>query len=225
MHEILSGTRPILGEAPEDLVSFYQAGELPVFPGSRVYCLEFDAALEYNRAFSGIEVAARLGLWVLDDANDSNPFAYISKGLCKGMIVHFAHDDEQCIKFASLNAFVKALNQLGQCGGDLSELEGEEIAMPLGPVLEELLEEGSADADFLIILYLKAAVGLSPELKSRLAHHEDFLIRESFADFLVRNPSQDDLALAEHLAAESYGQVARPAKVALAAIKRARYLG
>lgn len=222
MNDFAAEIRGVIGDAPADLVAFYQAGDLPVFPESQIHCLSFAEALTYSRDFNQIDIPARLGLWVLDDANDSNPFAYIGKGPCAGMIVHFTHDADPRIKFATLGGFVRALRELGLGGGDLDEIGEEQVAVPLDIPIRELLAEDSEDVAWLIVLYLTVAAGLTQETKALLAFHGDFLIREAFAAWLLRNPLGDDLALAEQLTNDSYAQVVRPAKLAVAAILRRR---
>jgi len=222
MNDLAAGIREIIGEAPQDLVAFYQAADLPVFPESCIRCLPFAEALENSRSLSQLEIPARLGLWVLDDANDSNPFAYIGKGPCSGMIVHFTHDDDPRIKFATLGGFAAALRERGLGGGDLDEIGEEQVAVPLDPAMRELLAEDSEDASWVIVLYLSVASELTQDTKALLASRDDFVIREAFAAWLVRNPLGDDLALAEQLTNDSYAQVVRPAKLAMAEIRQRR---
>src|SRR5687767_8343647 len=102
MPDYASQVAAVIGSAPADLLAYYDNEVFPVYPDSRINCLPFDKAKDYSQKMRGISVVGILGLWVLDDANDSNPFAYISKGPCAGMIIHFSHDPEPRVAFSSL---------------------------------------------------------------------------------------------------------------------------
>lgn len=170
-------------------------------------------------------MVARLGLWVLDDANDSNPFAYISKGPCAGMVIHFSHDPEPQIEFASLSQFAAAMHSAGARGLDIDEVEKQPISVPLDQFIYELANEGTDDSTFLLTTYLPISAGLQKETKESLIAHDDFFVREAFAGFLAKTPSADDVALAEQLANDRHSQVARAGKAAVAATKRKRFHG
>jgi hypothetical protein len=215
----------IIGSAPADLVTFYRNAQLPVYPESRINCLPFDRAEECTRDMSGISVAERMGLWILDDANDSNPSAFISRGPCTGMIIHFSHDPEPQIAFSSLKRFLEAMHDAGQRGIDISEVEREAISIPLDKELRELAVEDTDDATFFLTTYLPISAALENETLTALVSHNDFFVREAFAAFLARTASDDYLALAEQLAGDAHPQVARQGKTALIAVKRKIYHG
>lgn len=219
MPDYASQIAAVIGSAPADLVAYYDAGVFPAYPASRINCLPFAKAREYSEALRGISVVDRLGLWVLDDANDSNPFGYISKGPCAGMIIHFSHDPEPEIAFANLGSFLAAVQSAGRCGIDIDKIAAEPTRIPLDGDLRELTSENTDDATFLLCAYLPVADGVSVATKESLAAHEDFFVREAFATFLARFPSSEDLAIAERLAADGHPQVARPGKSALSAVR------
>lgn len=213
----------IIGSAPADLVALYRDGSLPAYPDSRINCLPFDRAEEYTRDMSGISVVDRLGLWILDDANDSNPFAFISRGPCAGMVIHFSHDPEPEIAFPSLERFLSAMHDAGRRGIDIDEVEPESISIALDDELRALASEDSEDAIFFLTTYLRVSAALRNETMQTLVSHGDFFVREAFAAFLTRTPAPENLALAEQLASDEHPQVASQGKEAVAAVRRSRY--
>jgi hypothetical protein len=112
MPDYVSQILAVIEATPAVLLAYYQDAVFPTYPDSRIHCLFFDQARSYSYKMRGIPVVDLLGLWVLDVANDSNPFAYISKGECSGMIIHFSHDPEPKIAFFSLERFLVAM----RCG-------------------------------------------------------------------------------------------------------------
>lgn len=216
----------IVGAAPYDLVQYYEAGDFPSFPESRVNCLSFEAAAKYTFQIAGIPTGHRMGLWVLDDANDSNPFCYISKGPCMGAIIRFSHDPEPEIYFPKLNPFLAALTALGISGADIDELKkAKHMGFALSQRLAELCGEDTEDSVFLICTYLPVCADLGEDTKKALSVHEDFFVREAFAAYLTEHPSVDDLAFAEVLASDKHPQVARPGAAARSAINRIKWSG
>jgi len=211
----------LTGSASSDLAAFYARGGLPSYPDSRIHCLPFGEARAYTLDMQGIPVVERLGLWMLDDANDSNPYAYVSKGPCAGAILHFTHDDDARITHASLAGFLAALQVLGGNGGDIDDLAPEALSLVLDAELEALAREDSEDAVFLINAYLPASGALLPAAQAALLGHEDFLVREALAAHLGRLPRAQDLAAVRQLAADAHPQVAVAGKAALDALRRA----
>jgi len=220
MSDYTSQVAAIIGSAPADLSAYYQAGGFPNYPDSRINCLPFDKARDYSQRMRGISVVDRLGLWFLDDANDSNPFAYISKGPCAGMVIHFSHDPEPEIAFSSLKTFLAAMNDAGARETDIDDIEKEKISLPLDQAINELAAESTDEATFLLTIYLPVAAALHKETKDRLVSHDDFFVRESFAASLAKNPSAGDVIIAEQLAADKHPQVATAGNAAVAAIKK-----
>lgn len=223
MSDYSSQIAAVIGSAPADLIEYYRAGCLPNYPTSWINCLPFDKARDYSQTMQDIPVVDRLGLWVLDDANDSNPFAYISKGPCAGMIIHFSHDREPEIAFSSLEHFLASMHDAGSRQLDIESITKEPINVSLDRVIRELGEEGTDDATFLINIYLPISAELQKETKECLKRHEDFFVRESLARFLAARPFSEDEMIAEELAADQHAQVARAGKAAVAAIKKMKY--
>ncbi|HEX5219964.1 MAG TPA: hypothetical protein VFZ59_10395 [Verrucomicrobiae bacterium] len=225
MSDCASQIETVIGSAPEELLACYQNGNLPTYPDSRINCLPFEKAKEYSQKMKGISVVDRLGLWVLDDANDSNPFAYISKGPCTGMIIHFSHDPEPQMEFSSLSLFVTAMHNAGVRGLDIDEIEKASISVPLDQAIRELTKEGTDDATFLLRTYLSITSTLQKETKDALVAYDDFFVREAFSAFLAKTPSAEDVPFAEQLANDKHPQVAQAGKAAVSATKRKRFSG
>jgi hypothetical protein len=211
----------LLGSAPADLAAFYERGGLPSYPDSRIHCLPFGEARAYTLDVQGIPVVERLGLWVLDDANDSNPYAFVSKGPCAGAILHFTHDDDSRITHASLAGFLAALRVLGESGGDIDNLAPEVLSLVLDAELEALAHEDSEEAVFLINAYLSASGAPQDATRTALLGHGDFFVREALAAHLGRLSRAQDLAAVQQLAADAHPQVAAAGKAALGALRRA----
>lgn len=210
----------ILGSAPADLLEYYQREQFPEYPQSSIHGLSFEKARDYSRALNRIPAMAPLGLWALDDANDSNPYTYISKGPCAGMILHLSHDDSSEIAFGSLAKFVEAMHRAGGNALDIGEIEPQPEPRPLNDELWSLATKDNEDATFLIAIYLPIAADLQPDTKTVLASHGDFFVREAFATFLADNGSSEDLSLAEDLLADAMPQVARAGEAAVRTIRR-----
>jgi hypothetical protein len=222
MPDYSSPIAAVIGSAPADLLAYYDAGIFPTYPDLRINCLSFAKAREFSQSMRRIPMVDRLGLWMLDDANDSNPFAYISKGPCSGMIIHFSHDPEPRIAFSSLSRFLAVLNDAGARRLDIDEITPDSIDIPLDQIVRELAMEVTEDAMFLICTYLPVTAFLEKVTKECLASHDDFFVRESLAVFIARRPSAEDVGLAEQLAADKHSQVARAGKTAVAATKKKR---
>jgi hypothetical protein len=171
----------------------------------------------------GVPVFERLGLWVLDDANDSNPYAFVSKGPCAGMVMHVSHDDDTCIAFASLTAFLEALRAIGESEGDIDDLAYDVLNLGLDAELENLAREDSEDAVFLICAYLPASAPLGEAAQAALLVHDDFFVREALAEYIARNPRAQDADTVRQLAADVHPQVANAGKKATGALRRAGF--
>lgn len=211
----------VIRVAPSDLVSYYEQQEFPVYPGSRIRCLAFGDAKDYSRRMQAIPVASRLGLWVLDDASDSNPYAYISSGACAGMIIHFSHDPEPVIAFSSLFNFLSVMRDVGTRGLDIDDAQRENISAPLESVIRELAEEGeSTDRTFLLAIYLPLCAELKSDIKSLLASDADFFVREALAAYVTQRPRVEDLELVQSLSRDDHPQVAKQARAAVAVIRQ-----
>ena len=211
----------LLGSAPPDLVAYFYAGHFRVRSESRINCLGLEAAATYTTALVGVGLGSRLGLFALDDAEDSNPYCYISRGPCAGAVFHLCHDGACAIQFSSLSSFLTALDALPKDQDIHFDLRPEaDIVFDVVPAIEQLISAEDADMDMMIPVYLPVARGLSSDLRSRLATCSDFFVREAFAIWLRDFGTREDLPLAQNLASDSMSQVARPAQQAVARLRR-----
>jgi hypothetical protein len=220
MLDYTSQITDVIGSAPADLLAYYHAEVFPIYPRSRINCLPFNQAKECSQKMRGISVVNTLGLWILDDANDSNPFAYISKGPCASMVIHFSHDPEPEIAFSSLRNYLVAMHNAGARGVDIDDIPNEPISISVDSAIREFAAQGTDDATFLLTTYLPVAAALQKETKDRLISHDDFYVREAFAAYLAGKGSVEDEMLANTLAFDTHSQVARAGRAAVNAIKK-----
>jgi len=207
----------VLGGCSDELAAFYASNQPKTDIRERAHLLDLNAACEYTKALIGIPVVERLGLWALNEANDSNPYCYISKGPCSGAVIFFSHDPEPEIRFSSLANFVSSISEVN----DLESLRPEPgLSFDLDTEIASLLDEDTDDAAFLLATYLPRASRLSAANLSTLGCHPDFLLREAFAWFLQNQGGLDELEIATRLTQDSSPQVARAAKGAVAAIRK-----
>jgi hypothetical protein len=217
---IAASIQETIGSAPVDLVSYFEQGDFPVRPSTNVNCLPFQQALEYTQAIHKASLYANpMGLFALDDAEDSNPYCYISRGPCAGAVMHLIHDDTSTIDFRSLDSFLTALRSL-PLDTWIDELKPERpLLFDTAAEIERLMVEAASDFDVFAPVFLPVTRDLSEPLKQRLATHDDFFVREAFAGWLLSFGLIADEELASRLAADKVDQVARPAKKALERIK------
>jgi hypothetical protein len=130
-----------------------------------------------------IRLARHLGLYVLDDANDSNPFCYITQGIAAGMVIHFNHDPEPEIAFLSLDDFAVFLRD---CHQQKRFLWGSETTPPSHPdqkllaaVISELARFDDDHSESLLCLYIPLLRGAHHELVAELAMNPGMYVREA----------------------------------------------
>src|SRR5215471_4511401 len=108
-NDIRNALATCIADPPDDLVALYSS-PLPLNPQLGIKILPLTDAIKYTRAIhEGTLLGKPLGLSVLDDANDSNPFCYVTGGPAKGCILHLYHDGDTAIEYSSLAAFLTAV--------------------------------------------------------------------------------------------------------------------
>jgi len=162
-------------------------------------------------------VWGRLGLVTLDDAEDSDPYVLITRGVCAGMVAHYFHDREPQIEFATLQAFEAYHHDLQQrCvplnGEDRTPTEHLDQAALAGALLELACADGDADAGWLICFYLGVLRRDDRSVLAVLAAHEDFFVREAAAEALGRIRTSTAAELLDTLALDAHPQVASAAR-------------
>lgn len=197
-------------------------------PDLRINPLTPEQSIDATGRMRGLTIGNELGLVVLDDANDSKPYCLITRGVASGMVVHFSHDPEPRIRFASLDAFADSLRTAVANGLDIDEL-------PHGPVpaladqdalarhLRSLVEREDDEAETLACLFVPLVDPARVDILDTVAGSDSFYIREATAEHIAAHPSVEHFEIAERLAKDSHSQVARPGKKALSAVNRLRY--
>jgi hypothetical protein len=165
-----------------------------------------------------------LGLIVLDDANDSNPYCYISRGPGTGMVLHHEHDGTIAIRYPDLSSFGEALREAVVCADDIRDLrhppcQPHPDQAGLRAELRTRLTGQDPDAEPFARLFLPLLDPADVETLELAAAAHDFFIRESAGEAMARNPLPQHLALAARLAVDPHPQVQRPARRVLVALQ------
>lgn len=181
--------------------------------------------LDEQRALARLDASSiwgRLGLVTLDDAEDSNPYVLITRGVCRGMVAHFFHDPEPQVEFATLQDFEDYLRDVRRRRQPLAEEDRQPAAHPeqaalAGALLELACADDDADASWLICFYVPLLRSDHREVLKVLATHDDFFVREAAAEALGRIDVRGGVDLLEKLAADAHPQVATEARRSIAA--------
>ena len=221
---IIEALAPYCPSPPDDLVRHFAATDRPAAPALSINVLGLPQAVEYT---GGIQQHAILGepfgLIALEDANNSNPYCYITKGPARGSVMYLCHDGDSGIAFASLDDFRTAIDAAIRTDTDiydlnhdrdLSALDRDSIA---SHVRQLLVNDGLTEEICVLIPLIQTS---NLELMTALASHSDFFVRESVAVHITESPSVDLLPIAQSLATDQHAQVARPGKRALSAVNR-----
>jgi hypothetical protein len=198
-------------------------------PALGIFVLSEPESVGATAAVRRFGIGETLGLVVLDDANDSNPFCLISRGVAGGMVLHLMHDGDPQITFASLDSFEQALLAAIASRTHVMDLLGPPI-LPISDQssLEQAMmvlieDEADQDAEFLLCLYLPLLLPTSGLVLSRLAQHSSFFVREAVAEFVESHALPEHLEIAQNLSKDPHPQVQRPGKRALSSVNRARF--
>jgi hypothetical protein len=189
----------------------------------QINVLDEQGCAEYSAALRATSVGACLGLVALDNAEYSNPYCLITKGVASGMVIHFSHDPEPRIAFSSLSAFASFLADLGRKGSPLWLAEPQPVAHSnqneLSKAIEELLDHPDADAsEDLFCLYLPLLRGDHANLLSRVAKVDSFFVREAVACSIGRTGLLNCMGVLGELAQDSHPQVRNAAQSALGSL-------
>ena len=224
-----SDEQPRLQEAslPSEVVDLLRRRDELNAPALMINILDERASAKMTSSMQSIGVGKHLGLVVLDDANDSNPYCYITGGVAAGMVVHFNHDPDPRIEFGSLDAFETYLRDLRARNQDLGEVEVASPSHPnqvaLAAVLSELTRAtDDENTEFLICLYLPLLRGDHRQVLERLGAHESFFIREAVAEAIGSAQLPESGAVVRALVADPHPQVRSAAIRASEMLKRAQ---
>lgn len=229
-----SPSRPASNEVPRILADHFPSEVLQLLSrrgelnstALGINLLAESASAEKTSVMHGISLVKRLGLVVLDDADDSNPYCFITGGVAAGMVVHFNHDPEPRIEFGTVLAFENFLRQLHAQEQSLGDVEPTSPAHPdqvaLAAVLRELARATEdVDAESLICLYLPLLRGEHRPTLEALAAHPDFLVREALADAIGNAALPDSTEVLRALSTDPHSQVRQAALRASAVLRLA----
>ena len=207
-------------ELPEHVVEFLSAAASVRTPALRINPLSLEQCIAQSMRLREIPIAAELGLVVLDDANDSNPYCLITRGPASGMVVHFSHDPEPSLAFPDLATFLSSMRAAVHDNRSIDHLERHQFSPPpnqpaLRSTLHALLESDDDDASLAVAILFPLLDPGDRDTVLLAGSHVDFLIREVAALFVEAHPAAHFRQVAQALANDSYPQVAGPARRAL----------
>jgi hypothetical protein len=168
--------------------------------------------------------AKHMGLIVLDDANDSNPFCYVSRGLATGMVLHHDHEGDVLVRFPDLASFGDELRKLAVRGDHIDELRfAPRLRLTDQAALRAELRERLAANDKWTEPFARVFLPLldpaDVETLELAVSADDFYIREAAGHAMARAPLPAHLPLAQRLMADPQAQVRTPARRVLVALK------
>lgn len=212
---------------PTELESYFISRPLSEYPDSRIHPLSMSESIERHKEMSEYEpIYKELGLFPLDEAEDSNPYCYVSKTPMKGRIFHYTHDDLPLFKFSNIDNWVNALNTTGASSEDIdnTDYEGRIDAEDVIQLCRHIDSNYNHDSHE----YSKSTVHLIQGLDEycfhlidKLSKNSDLFIREAVARLIGEKPTATYKKVAERLVSDDYSQVSRLAQNALNAMNNA----
>jgi hypothetical protein len=212
-------------ELPEEVVAFLTDADAFRDPARRINPLSPRESADQTERCRGIPVVDALGLVVLDDANDSNPYCFVSRGPARGMVVHLSHDTGAAFRYYNLQQFLEALQEARLLGVGIDSLphagllpHSEQTAIREILTLQVSSDDGDAASTFALFVAL-----LDPRDIATIrlgANSTDFFIREAVAEFLIDKADPEHRAILLELSRDKHPQVAASARRALAAHRR-----
>jgi hypothetical protein len=224
MSSVTDSLRVICASPPEDLVRHFEDSRSSTNPELGIHLLDLQTSITYSQGiFRVAELGKRLEIVALNDANDSNPYCYITKGPLTGTILHFLHDDDPVIAYGSLGEFVKAISDSITHGVHIDDMSYGNVQVNLDrnrlvEHVKELLRTRESDIE--LWLYIPLLSTSETDLIKELAQNENFFTRESVAGLLEKNPNPLLLETVRLLASDPHPQVARIGKKALTSVNR-----
>ena len=214
-----------IADAPTELIEFLENAASLQDPSLRIHVLSLEESREESEAMQQTPLGEALGVVVLDDAEDSNPYCYVTRGIAKGMILHFSHDSEPRLRYPNLDEFREALATAIDNGVDIDDLPSEELPphgdqRRLGQAIRSLLEGEDGVDEELLTLFISLVDPNEVELLQEVAAYDSFFVRESVGEFIAAHPAPPLLPIASTLASDRHPQAAAAGKKARSAIER-----
>lgn len=222
MQDIIEQLATICDPPPPELVQHFKETPLQC-PSLGINMLDLAASIKYSQALSDLDYGDAFGLVALEDANNSNPYCYVTRGPCSGLIFHLVHDGDPRFTYSSLAVFKQALK-----GAIENELWIDDIVPEAKfpnvdqSELQSLLSSATTDGTVVEVICSYIPVLISPpaELLAELAEIQDFYVGEAVAKYIIENPSIEYSSTAKKLAGDTHPQVSRPGHEAENAIRR-----
>lgn len=211
---------------PQDLIKYFKTMPLKKYKDSRINPLTIDQSLStYEAACEYDPVVTELGFIPLDDANDSNPYGYLTKTPLAGHIMHYNHDGDRRIKFSTISQWVDELNRLGENNLDIDEaIFKKNISCPqMELLIKYIIEDYDPDSCFFSdsTTYLVSCLNHKGiEAAEIILKTKDFFIKEELAKMIQQKPHKTFLEVAKKLSKDNHEQVSRPGKLALKQVNR-----
>jgi hypothetical protein len=145
----------------------------------------------YTRALRTFDDGRLFGLVALGNANDSNPYCLITRGVAAGMVMHFFHDDQPMIEFDGLPAFERFLRDLrsgvSQGGtADERQIPVHPRQAELAAAIEDLRGYEDDGAASIMLVYLPMLAGDHWRLLHALCEHESVFVRQAVIELIAR---------------------------------------
>lgn len=226
LEQMLPADQPFIaalqGEIPAEVLAFLDRSGQLNSEQAGIHVLDRAGSARYTKDLRCAPVVCQLGPIVLDDANDSNPYCYITQGIASGMVIHVSHDSEPRIKFATLAGFEEFLVRLRASGEQLWDTDVPSPPHPDQAALGEFLRQLASrpvdgEVEFLACIYLPMLREDPGGILELISRSKSFFIRETLADTIAAARIAGSRDLLVHLKADRHPQVRSAAERALAA--------
>lgn len=140
----------------------------------------------YTRALRTFDDGRLFGLVALGNANDSNPYCLITRGVAAGMVMHFFHDDQPMIEFDGLPAFERFLRDLRNGAPGERQVPVHPRQAELSAAIEDLRRYEDDGAASIMLVYLPMLAGDHWRLLHALCEHESVFVRQAVIELIAR---------------------------------------
>ncbi|QGJ69753.1 Hypothetical protein PBC10988_14400 [Planctomycetales bacterium 10988] len=212
---------------PDDLVKHFSEGSFPNDPVLHFNLLPLEDALDFSISIqTHAYLGEPLGLFALEDANNSNPYCYVSKGPAKGTIYYLPHDGWPEFAYDSLEDFLTAIRKAIESGTYIDDLVHDKVLPSIdrhevANYTEKLLEEDALVEE--IVAYIPLLDTKETKLFEKLVKHPEPCVLHAAASRVEESPQLALLDAATVLTNHPYPHVAQHGKKARAAIHKIKY--